>query len=39
MVTVNFLDGWPNRVLEPDDEVDIYLLRLGVDLVPGEPLG
>jgi hypothetical protein len=38
MIAVSFHDGWPGRVLEPDDEVDIYMLRLGPDLVPGEPL-
>jgi hypothetical protein len=38
MITVSFHDGRPGRVLEPDDEVDIYMLSLGPDLVPGEPL-
>ena len=38
MITVSFHDGWPGRVLEPDDEVDIHMLMLGPDLVPGEPL-
>ena len=39
MITVSFLDGSPDRVLEPDDEFDIHMLMLGPDLSPGEPLG
>jgi hypothetical protein len=38
MMTASFHDGRPGRVLEPDDEVDIYMLRPGPDLRPGEPL-
>lgn len=38
MITVTFLDGTPDRVVEPDDEVEIHMLMLGPDLVPGEPL-
>jgi hypothetical protein len=38
MITVTFVDGTPDRVLEPDDEVEIHMLMLGPDLVPGEPL-
>jgi len=38
MITVSFHDGSPDRVLEPDDEVEIHMLMLGPDLVPGEPL-
>lgn len=36
MITVSFLDGSPDRVLEPNDEFDIHLLMLGPDQAPGE---
>jgi hypothetical protein len=38
MITVSFHDGTPDRVFEPDNEVDIHMLFLGPDLVPGQPL-
>jgi hypothetical protein len=38
MITVSFLDGTSDRVLEPDDEVDIHMLMPGPDLVAGESL-
>jgi hypothetical protein len=38
VITVKFVDGFRSRVFRPDEMVQIYMLILGDDLTPDQPI-